>query len=186
MPPVLHFKTFNADHANPEAARRTFRALATVFGQEKTAEERLAMLDADLAVLRQRLHAHFDESPPPVGVVRFVDEARVVIHGENSMPDAALEALGLQNAIRLAPSKWGIAFRKVEELGRIEDDAILLHIRPFPAREKLFAKPLWEAMPFVREGRFHALPPVWTYGGAVSVGFLAEEIVAALLAIQAE
>jgi len=39
-------------------------------------------------------------------------------------------------------------------------------------------------MPFVREGRLHALPPTWTYGGALSVGYLAQAIVEALIAAE--
>jgi iron complex transport system substrate-binding protein len=95
------------------------------------------------------------------------------------MPAFALEALGLENATPLPPSKWGIAFRKVEELGHIRE-GIVLHIEPFHEAERLFATPLWQAMPFVREGRFRALPPVWTYGGAMSIGYLAEAIAAVL------
>lgn len=179
--PVLHFETYSAGHDNQAAARRTFLTLGRLFGREALAEEKLAALDARLAALRQKVQAHFGGDPPPVTVIRFVDTARVVLHGRNSMPAFALAALGLENATPLPPSKWGIAFRKVEELGHLTD-GIVLSIEPFPQADQLFSTPLWQAMPFVQEGRFRALPPVWTYGGAMSVGYLAEAIADALTA----
>lgn len=178
--PVVHFESFKADHDNGEAARAIFRELGRLFAREEIAEAKLAALDARLTALRERVAAHFGGAPPPVTVVRFVDDARVVVHGENAMPSAALAALGLRNGASIPASTWGIAFRKVEELGRIAE-GIVLHIEPFPQAEQVFATPLWQAMPFVREGRFHALPAVWTYGGAMSVGYLADEIAAVLL-----
>lgn len=181
--PVVHFDTFRADHDNQAAARRTLRELARLFGREARAERELAALDARLAALRDRVHAHYAPVPPQVTVVRFVDAARVVVYGANSMPAFALEALGLENGVELPPSKWGIAMRKVEELGRIAAGEVLW-IEPFAQREALFSRPLWQAMPFVREGRLHALPPTWTYGGALSVGYLAQAIVEALIAAE--
>lgn len=183
--PVLHFDTFNEAHDNEEAARRTLRELGRLFGREQVVEEKLAALDARLAGLREQVQAHFDGDPPKVTVVRFVDEARVVVHGENAMPVHALHALGLETALELPPSKWGIAFRKTEQLGRI-DEGLVLWIEPFPQAEDLFERPLWQAMPFVRQGRFHALPATWTYGGAMSVGYLAEVIAEALLGVDPE
>ncbi|EJC0812309.1 Fe(3+)-hydroxamate ABC transporter substrate-binding protein FhuD, partial [Salmonella enterica] len=32
----------------------------------------------------------------------------------------------------------------------------------------LMATPLWQAMPFVRAGRFHRVPAVWFYGATLS------------------
>jgi len=172
--PVVHFDTFRADHDNQAAARRTLRELARLFGREERAERELAALDARLAALRDRVHAHLAPALPKVSVV---------VYGANSMPAFALEALGLENGVELPPSKWGIAMRKVEELGRIAAGEVLW-IEPFAQREALFSRPLWQAMPFVREGRLHALPPTWTYGGALSVGYLAQAIVEALIAAE--
>jgi len=180
--PVLHFETFSAEHDNESAARRTLRELGRLLGREQAAERKLAELDARLAELREQVQTQFGGDPPRVTVVRFIDEARVVIYGANSMPAFALEALGLENGVDLPPSKWGIAMRKVEELGRLEQSQVLW-IEPFPQREQLFSRPLWQAMPFVRESGFHALPPTWTYGGAMSIGYLAQAIVDALFAI---
>lgn len=179
--PVLHFDTFSEEHNNAEAARETFLDLARLFGREEIAREKLAARDARIAELAAEIDAHFEGDPPKVSVVRFSDEARVRLYGANSMPVYALEALGLESGIDQPPSKWGLSTRKVEELGELAE-GIVLHIEPFPQGEDLFTRPLWQAMPFVREGRFGALPPSWTYGGAMSIGYLAEAVAEALLA----
>ena len=33
---------------------------------------------------------------------------------------------------------------------------------------QLMSTPLWQAMPFVREGRFQRVPAVWFYGATLS------------------
>jgi iron complex transport system substrate-binding protein len=179
--PVVHFDAFSPDHDNAAAADRIFREVAALLGRADRAEAALAARDRRISALRDRLAERFGETPPPVTVIRLIDTARVAVYGANSTPVAALRALGLESGVSLPPSTWGLTMQRIAELGRIEEGHVL-HIRPFPGEEALFARPLWQAMPFVRAGRFHALPPVWTYGGAMSIGYLAEEIAAALLA----
>lgn len=182
--PVLHFDAFRAEHDNARAARAIFRDLGRVFGRQALADDRLAALDARLAALKARLEDHFAGAPPKVTVVRFVDDARVVIYGGNAMSTHALEALGLESGYPLPSTAWGLTLRPVRDLGSI-DEGVVLAKQPFGKAEVLFDKPLWKAMPFVRHDRFHALPPTWSYGGALSVGYLAEVIADALTAVPA-
>lgn len=179
--PVLHFDTFSAAHDNAEAARDTFLELARLFDREALAVEKLADRDARIAALAEAIKTRFEGDPPPVSIIRFADEARVRLYGSNAMPVHALEALGLESGIDQPPTKWGLSTRKTEELAE-RTEGIVLHIEPFPQGEDLFDRPLWQAMPFVQEGRFGSLPPSWTYGGAMSIGYLAETIAEALLA----
>jgi iron complex transport system substrate-binding protein len=58
---------------------------------------------------------------------------------------------------------------------------VVLAIEPFSHAEAAFDAPLWQAMPFVKAGRFGSIPPVWTYGGALSVGYLGDAIADAML-----
>lgn len=182
--PVLHFETFSADHDNLEASRRTYLELATLLGREEVAHQRLAERDARLAALRAKVQAAFDGAPPAVAVVRFVDEARVRVYGGNAMSTFALEALGVEPALDLPASKWGLTQMSLRELAAL-DDGVLLYIEPFPQAEALFANPLWRAMPFVQAGRVAALPSTWTYGGLFSTVYLAEAIADALLRLDA-
>jgi ABC-type cobalamin/Fe3+-siderophores transport system ATPase subunit/ABC-type Fe3+-hydroxamate transport system substrate-binding protein len=180
--PVLHFDAFSADHDNLAASRRIYLELAKLFDRETAARTRLTRLDARLAALAEAVRRHFGDTGPKVTVVRFLDDARVLVHGDNAMPVFALEAIGLESGFPLPATRWGITNRKVQELGFL--DGIVLHIEPFDKAGTLFSSPLWKAMPFVRTGRFGALPPTWTYGGALSVEYLAEAITDALLKIK--
>ncbi|MDX1654347.1 MAG: ABC transporter substrate-binding protein [Candidatus Competibacteraceae bacterium] len=181
--PVLHFDAFSADHNNWAAAQEIYLELAGLFQREDLARERLAEQARRLEALAERLDRHFAGHPPPVTVVRFLDQARVAVYGGNAMTSYALGALGLDNGYPLPDSTWGLNLKKIQDLGRISRGHVL-HIQPFFQAQEVFARPLWQAMPFVRAGRFHALPPVWTYGGALSVGRLAEEIARVLLAVK--
>lgn len=177
--PVLHFDAFRADHDNEKAARLVYRTLAKLFEREALAARRLTELDGRLDTLRREVHDHFEGAPPPVTIVRFIDQARLVIHGANAMPVHALEALGVKNAGPDEPTQWGIVFKRIEELGRHAPGAVL-YVEPVPDADEIFSRPIWQAMPFVRSGQVGALPVTWTYGGAMSVGYLAEEIARAL------
>jgi ABC-type Fe3+-hydroxamate transport system substrate-binding protein len=181
--PVLYFDAFSEDHDNYAFARRAYLELAKALSKGDYAAQQLARLDEDLAGLRERLEAHFGSALPKVTPVQFMDEATVRVHAENSMAQYALEATGLEHGFPQPPSAWGFALKKVEDLAAIEE-GFLLHIEPFPDADRLFGQPLWNFMPFVREGRFGAIRPTWTFGGPFSVGYLAEGITEALLKLQ--
>ncbi|MFC6669913.1 hypothetical protein ACFQDL_07300 [Marinobacterium aestuariivivens] len=109
-----------------------------------------------------------------------MDTAHVRVYGDNSMPQVALEALGLAPALPIPPSVWGQSQRALTDLAKIEDGT-LLYIEPFPKAEALFSMPLWQMMPFVRNNRIAAVAPVWTYGGALSIQYQAEAFTESLL-----
>ena len=125
--------------------------------------------------MRERLRTHYGERLPAVTVIRLSSPTAAFINGPNSMPQHALALLGLQPAMDLAPSPWGITQVPITALGRIKE-GVVLHIEPFAQQAQLFASPLWQAMPFVREQRFAAMPSTWTYGGVFSLQYLAEAI----------
>jgi len=179
--PVLHFEQFSADHDNAATARRIFLDLGRLLGREDLARERLAAMGDRLAALKTKIATAYPDGPPPVAVIRFIDDKRVVIYGRNGMPEAALSALGLRSPLAVPNSQWGLAFKPVTALAGIED-GLVLHIEPFEHADALFGTALWQAMPFVRDDRFAALPPLWTYGGALSIGRIGEAVARVLLA----
>lgn len=178
--PVLHFDPFRENHDNAAVARATLLDLGGLLERRDLAESKLAAMDARLAALKAEIADAYDGNPPRVTLIRFIDDKRVVIYTANGMPAAALEALGLHSAYPAPPSRWGLAFKPVTELAVI-DEGLVLHIEPFPAAGELFPTALWQAMPFVAEGRFGSLPTLWTYGGAMSIGRIGEAIAAELL-----
>ncbi len=180
--PVVHFTLFSLDHDNAAATRSSYMELARLFDREDLARERLAGLDAHLGALRGKVERHFGDDLPKVTAISLMDQARVRVHGGNSTSQAALLALGLEPAFPQPATTWGFVQKRVEQLGPV-DAGIILNIEPFRAADQLFPSPLWKAMPFVRERRFAGVRPSWTFGGAFSIGYLAEAFTEALLTI---
>lgn len=178
--PVLHFDLFREDHDNAETARRVFAALGSFFGKAAFAERKLAEMDRRIEAQKEEIATAYNGTPPPVTIVRFTDEKRVVIYGKNGMTQAALNGLGLGTGYPVPNSRWGLAFKPVTALGAIAH-GLVLHIEPFNKQDLLFSSDLWRAMPFVKAGNFHAIPSLWTYGGALSIGRAADSITAILL-----
>ncbi len=178
--PVLHFDLFREDHDNAGTARQVFSALGAFFGRSELAERKLAEMDLRIAAQKAEIATAYNGTPPPVTIVRFTDEKRVVIYGENSMTTAALDGLGLETGYPVPNSRWGLVFKPVTALGAI-DNGVVLHIEPFSKKDLLFGTDLWGEMPFVKSGNFHAMPSLWTYGGALSIGRAADSITTILL-----
>lgn len=181
--PVLAFNSYRHDHNNYQAARQNFLELASLFQRKPEARQKLAYLDKHLLKLKEKLLSHFNKKLPNITCVRFNNMSVLWVYGDNSMPQFALEMLGFKPALPQPTSQWGVTQKKVIELGKIKT-GIVLYIEPFDQAEKLFLTPLWKAMPFVRSKRFAAIAPTWTYGGPMSIQYLAEAMTNALLHIE--
>ncbi|UUX51080.1 ABC transporter substrate-binding protein [Nisaea acidiphila] len=179
--PALQFQLYSEDHDNAAAIRDNFLALGTLFDRRALAEQKLAEMDRNLARLRDEIAAAYPDGAPKVTLVRFIDDKRVVISGKNGMPEAAMNALGLKSGYPTENSRWGIAFKPVTALAAIKEGYVL-HMEPFEKGDQLFNTELWHEMPFVKSDRFRTLPTLWTYGGALSIGRIGEQIAETLMA----
>lgn len=178
--PTLYFKIFSKGHDNVAASRAAYLELAKLFERTPRARAQLADMDARLADLRGQIAARYDGTPPKVTVVRMIDAKRVAIYGQNSPVQAALDALGLEPAVKISNSRWGLATKAVRKLGQVDEGKVMT-IMPFDEASKLYDSALWKAMPFVETGDYHELPTLWTYGGPLSVGRIGDAIAAELL-----
>ncbi len=178
--PVLLFDGFNKDHNNYQAAQHIFLQKAKLFDKQALAEQKLATKHARITELKNQLATHFNHQLPKVTTIRFNNTALAWVFGDNAMPQYALEQLGITPAMPLPATQWGLMQKRITELSVI-DNGIVLYFEPFAQRDKLFATPLWQAMPFVRQQRFAAIPATWTYGGPMSVLYLAEAMAEQLL-----
>jgi|AntRauTorckE6833_2_1112554.scaffolds.fasta_scaffold01405_5 iron complex transport system substrate-binding protein len=178
--PVVYFDNYRADHHNPSAVEASFLELARLLDREKVARERLSLRDQQLQKLRKRLQASYPKGLPEVAVVRFVDTAHVRVYGRNSMVKAATDALGLKPALPQPVTTWGQTQKTLTDLAAV-GQGTLLYIEPFAQKAALQKMPLWQQLPFVRKGRVAAVQPVWTYGGPLSIEYIAKAITEALL-----
>lgn len=181
--PVVHVDAYSEDHDNATVARENYQMLAALFDRQSLANTRLSELDNRINKLAQSIDAHFAGNLPDVTIVRFLDKSRAAIYGPNSMTSYALDAFGINSAFDVANSTWGLEIHKVSDLGAV-DRGIVMHIQPFEQADQLFETALWNSMPFVDGDRFHTLPTLWTYGGALSVGRIADAIAATLLSVE--
>ena len=104
------------------------------------------------------------------------------VYGNNSMPQYALDLLGIKPALSLPTSQWGINQQRLKKLNKI-DNGIVLYFKPFYQEQKLQKSRLWQAMPFVINKQTAAVESTWTYGGAMSLKYLAEALTMALLTV---
>lgn len=113
-------------------------------------------------------------------MIRFSTLTSVFLYTENSTTEYVVNKLGLKSAISLSPQPWGIDQRRMNVLQQVKQGYVL-YMLPFPDESKLQKSVLWQAMPFVQNGHFHSVKPVWNYGGVTSLTLMAEAITESLL-----
>jgi len=177
--PVLAFDAFDAGHDNIAAARRIYLTLARLLDRETLAQARLAEMDANIARLADDLS---DGPIRKAALIRLNDAATIWVYGGNSFAEAALDRLGIENALPQPPSRWGVAQRPLDVLAEVETGAVLA-IRPHGPGAAVFESPVWRFLPAVAEDRLAEMAPLWSYGGILSLERHAEAIHAALTAL---
>lgn len=179
---VVMYGDFTQERNNFEMQRNNFLDLGARLGRAKLAQQELAAMDQRIVTLRQRVQTHFDKQVPAVTIIRFTSPTSVLISGPNSMPEHAMQLLGLRPGLSVPVTRWGNIQTPITSLAQIKEGAVL-YLEPFPGRDRLFKTELWKQMPFVRAQRFAAVPSTWTHGGVFCVEQLARVISDALMTL---
>lgn len=177
--PVVYLPNFSRQDNAAEVALAHFNTLASILGKTALAQQKLAEMDNTFAQLKSKLQQAFI-TLPEVEVIRFSTLTSVFLYTENSTTEYVVNKLGLKSAISLPPQPWGIDQRRMNILQHIKQGYVL-YMLPFPDESKLQKSALWQAMPFVQNGHFHSVKPVWNYGGVASLTLMAEAITESLL-----
>lgn len=183
--PVVFFDNYRADHNNAEQADKAFLKLATLLNKEEQAKAKLAQREKRFLELQKRLARAFPNGLPDVVTMRFANTTSAYVYGGNSMPQYALEKLGIKNPMTIENSQWGLAQKRLTFL-RSVNQGVVLYFQPFHQEETLAKSPLWQAMPFVKQNKVVSIESTWTYGGAMSLQYLAESMTDALLKVANE
>ncbi|MDB5665130.1 iron-siderophore ABC transporter substrate-binding protein [Cypionkella sp.] len=183
--PVVVFQAFDINQDNPSVAKEIFLSLGTLTGTRALAEQKLAAQEVELDAIATRLADHFGVPLPKVTSVRLNDATSAYVNGANSMPEYVLQRLGFENELPQTKTRWGIALLKAEDLAAAKT-GIVLAIGPDMGGTALRQTPIWAFLPFVKAGRMADVRPVWSYGGALSIGRLARGFEAALMTIPPE
>ncbi len=166
--PTLLIAIYTADGRPYERARTETMALAARINREAEGRALLARTETAIAAARDRLAA-CAATVRPLYLVAFADARHVRVFGQGGMYQEILDRLGLRNAWAGTSTAWGFVTVGFDELaGRT--DARLLYFEPVvkDAEKTLADSPLWRSLDFVRQGRVHALPSVWAFGGLPS------------------
>ena len=178
--PVVYLENYTANDNAGEVAIQQFLLLGKLFDKSELANQKLTVLEKEFAKLKTQLTQAFGSDLPNVLPVRLSDESSVFLFTENSTSDYVLKRLGLTNPIPLPAAQWGGTQKRIDVLKDVTNGYVL-SIQPFPYWDKLNRSYLWKAMPFVREQRINSVDPVWSYGGAMSLKYLAEGYTQSLL-----
>jgi len=148
------------------SARRSLRVLAKHIGRVPQAVAHLADLDSQMARLKNKL-AH--RPPRPLLLLSIVDPRHVIVFTANGLFQEVLDNLGLENAWKAESTFWGSVIVGIERLADLGDvDAIGFEHDNQAIVDEVTSTALWQSLPFVRSGRFKAMPRVWFYGATLS------------------
>ena len=181
---VNYFNYFSSRYrTNGDKSRLRFLQIAKMMQKEAVAKEKLNYLDQRTAELRQQLAIHFSSALPRITTCRIsAKEGKVLLYGNNSMPQYSLIQLGIEGEFTGQSSTWGETEVDLSELKTI-NHGFLICFKPHN-NSKTFASSEWKDLPLVKEGRFLEAEPAWSYGGAMSVLYIAESIVKTLETVQ--
>ncbi|VFT75016.1 iron-hydroxamate transporter substrate-binding subunit [Klebsiella aerogenes] len=147
-------------------AQRSLLEMADLLGKQQQAKRHLAEFDALMENLRPRFARRGDR---PLLMISLLDARHVLVFGENCLFQEVLDRFGIQNAWRGEAAFWGSVTVGIDRLAAFnEADVICFDHGNDREMAQLLATPLWQAMPFVRAGRFQRVPAVWFYGATLS------------------
>ncbi|MGF1701669.1 iron-siderophore ABC transporter substrate-binding protein [Photobacterium makurazakiensis] len=183
--PVMFYQTYSGDHNNAEAAIENFRHIAKLVDKEAEADARLAHMEQRFSELKQQLETAYNGKLPKVATLRFASTTSVYLYGENAMSRFALAKLGIDAAMPQPSNQWGVSQKRITDLQQVGSGTVLYFL-PFAQEEQLKKSVMWQAMPFVRQHRVNSVNATWSYGGAMSILYIAEALTASLLEIAPE
>ncbi|ELY4519477.1 Fe(3+)-hydroxamate ABC transporter substrate-binding protein FhuD [Cronobacter muytjensii] len=158
--------TFTDGKAPLAMARQSLLTLAERLGLQAGAKAHLDAFDQFLTRMKPRFAAR---GKRPLLMMSLLDARHALTIGTNSLFQPVLDAVNVPNAWQDDTNFWGSAIVGVERLAQFKDaDVICFEHGDDQAMQQLAATPLWQAMPFVRAGRFQRVPAVWFYGATLS------------------
>lgn len=175
--PVVYFNNFSKHYVNGEKAQERFFQLATLFNKVDFARGKIAQRNRRLAELKAQLEQRFTEGLPRVTVIMPHNASQAWVLGENSQAQFTLALLGFTPAIVQRASKYGATKVQLKDLNITDGCLLYLPNEYFDIQQSAS----WQRLAQIKAGCFLPLPQVAIYGGAMSIQYLAEEIVQAFV-----
>lgn len=147
-------------------ARQSLQEMAQLFNLQPNAERHLAEYDRFIASLKPRF---IQRGARPVLLTSLLDSRHMLVFGPNSLFQDVLDDYGIPNAWQGETNFWGSTAVSIDRLAAYKDvDVLCFDHGNDKEMAALMSTPLWQAMPFVRGGRFQRAPAVWFYGATLS------------------
>ncbi|MDN2487515.1 Fe(3+)-hydroxamate ABC transporter substrate-binding protein FhuD [Kosakonia sacchari] len=147
-------------------AKHSLNEMAQILNLEAAARKHLDEFDALIEARKPHFARRGDR---PLLMITLLDPRHVLAFGPNCLFQEVLDSMGIHNAWHGETSFWGSVAVGIDRLAEYKDvDVICFDHGNEQDMQKLMATPLWQAMPFVRAGRFQRVPAVWFYGATLS------------------
>ena len=147
-------------------ARQSLQEMAQLFNLQASAERHLTEYDRFIASLKPRF---IQRGARPVLLTSLLDSRHMLVFGPNSLFQDVLDEYGIPNAWQGETNFWGSTAVSIDRLAAYKDvDVLCFDHGNDKEMAALMSTPLWQAMPFVRGGRFQRAPAVWFYGATLS------------------
>lgn len=145
-----------------------------------------SQVEAILSNLEQRMEslaASIGQVRPVCILLPDQSGSRATVYGNDSMPGAVVNRLGLRNAWQGPTNANGSIQVGLDQLMTLDDSIFMqIEIPPLAAEinRALGDSQLWHRLPAVREGRVVRMQQFYPFGGCVSALYLAEALARAL------
>lgn len=174
--PTVAFSVFDGERMPLVKLKAMTETPGEIFGKEAIARDVIATTLRTFQENRT-LITNAGLNNTPLVIVRFIGNTHVRVHGEGSLANDILTALGLSNSWQENTNNWGFSSSGIEALAK-HQQATVMYLAPMEEGQKaaIFSTPLWKAMRFNRENRVIGLSPIWTFGGLISAQRMSNEI----------
>lgn len=147
-------------------ARQSLVELAHLLNVDAAAERHLAQYDSFIESRKPRF---VQRGTRPLLLMTLIDPRHMLVFGPNCLFQEVLDEYGIQNAWQGETNFWGSTAVGIDRLAAYKDvDVLCFDHGNAKEMDALMSTPLWQAMPFVRAGRFQRVPAVWFYGATLS------------------
>ena len=147
-------------------ARQSLQEMAQLLNLNASAERHLAQYEHVIAGLKPRF---VQRGERPLLLMTLLDPRHMLVFGPNCLFQEVLDEYGIPNAWQGETNFWGSTAVGIDRLAAYKDvDVLCFDHGNNTDMQALMSTPLWQAMPFVRAGRFQRVPAVWFYGATLS------------------
>lgn len=147
-------------------ARKSLTEMADLLNLQSAAETHLAQYEDFIRSMKPRF---VKRGARPLLLTTLIDPRHMLVFGPNSLFQEILDEYGIPNAWQGETNFWGSTAVSIDRLAAYKDvDVLCFDHDNSKDMDALMATPLWQAMPFVRAGRFQRVPAVWFYGATLS------------------